>query len=273
MAKALEVLSVDFLRCLTFGPSGYGKTWLYSLMAFVDDFLPMEIADFDLGTITLRSSLKDLPKEKWDQIEINQYRDVANPGQAARSFLERLREINRKITLQENAPKTVILDSLTFLSKDILDGVASDDSQPYAKRDHYLPQMMHIEKHIQALTALKCNVIVIGHEDIEKDELTGNKARAIDVTGKLSGRLPRYFNEVYYLTMKMDEMGNTRRVVQTAADSMVLGPKTAFPDVISANEPATVELWKKLASALKKNQAETKDAVAWWAQNSTAAKS
>jgi len=267
MAKALEMLSVDFLRCLIFGPSGYGKTWLYSLMAFVDDFLPMEIADFDLGTITLRSSLKNLLPEKWDQIEINQYRDISNPGSASRAFMERLREINRRITLGDPAPKTVILDSLTFDAKDILDGVATDDKQPYAKRDHYLPQMMHIEKHIQALTALKCNVVVIGHDDIEKDVISGGQARAIDVTGKLTGRIPRYFNEVYYLTMGMDEAGNTKRVLQTAADTTVLGPKTAFPDVIKPREEAGVELWKKLNQALKANQAVMKEATTWWVKN------
>ena len=245
-----------------FGPSGYGKTWLYSLMAQIDDFLPMEIADFDLGTITLKSSLAGLAPEKWDKIEINQYRDVMNPGAAARAFRERVRELTRKITIGDGAPKTVVLDSLTFLAKDILDGVSSDDHQPYAKRDHYLPQMMHIEQHVQALTALKCNVVIIGHEDTTKDEISGVTARAIDVTGKLSGRLPRYFNEVYYLRMGMDAEGNTKRVVQTCADTVTLGPKTAFPNVIKPNEEATVGLWEKLGKALRENQTSGD----WWAK-------
>ncbi|MGH9876145.1 MAG: AAA family ATPase [Nitrososphaerales archaeon] len=252
MPRALEVLSVDYLRCLIFGPSGYGKTWLYSLTAFVDAFLPMEIEDFDLGTITLRSSLAELAEQRWDQIEINIFRDLQNPGASGRALLARIRELNRKITLGEPAPKTVVLDSLTFMAKDMLDGVANDDQQPYAKRDHYLPQMMYIEKAIQGLTALKCNVIVIGHEDVGKDEFTGAKAREIDVTGKLSGRLPRYFNEVYYLTMGTDEFGNSKRIIRTVGDATLIGPKTAFPDIIRPNEEATKALWERLASKIRK---------------------
>ena len=263
MPKALELLSVDFLKLLLFSPSGYGKTWLYSLMAFVDEFLPMEIEDFDLGTITLRESLRALPKEKWDQIDINHFRDINNPGTAARAFVDRVREIQRKITLGDPAPKTVVLDSLTFYAKDILDGVATDDKQPYAKRDHYLPQMMHVEKGIQALTALKCHVVVIGHEDTGKDDLTGTKRREIDITGKLSGRLPRYFNEVYYLNIVPDEHGVSTRRLLTEANEFIVGPKTAFPSIIKASEPATVELWHKLAGALR-GTVETKAALDFW---------
>jgi hypothetical protein len=252
--KALDCLQVDFLRLLLFGPSGYGKTWLYSLMAHVDAFLPLEIADFDLGTITLKSSLAELPKEKWDQIEINQYRDITNPGTAARAFRERVRELARRQTLGDPGPKTVVLDSLTFLSKDILDGVSTDDKQPYAKRDHYLPQMMQIEQHIQALTALKCNVVVVGHEDTQKDEISGVTARGLDVTGKLSGRLPRYFNEVYYLRMGTDENGSSKRIVQTSADAITIGPKTAFPKVVKPSEEASVQLWEKIAKSLTESQ-------------------
>jgi hypothetical protein len=262
--KALDVLMVDYLRLLLFGPSGYGKTWLYSLMANLDEFLPLEIADFDLGTITLKSSLAGLPKEKWDQIEINQYRDVSSPGQAARDFRERVRELARRQTLGDPGPKTVVLDSLTFLAKDILDGVSADDKQPYAKRDHYLPQMMHIEQHIQALTALKCNVIVVGHEDSGKDDISGAKFKEIDVTGKLSGRLPRYFNEVYYLRIGMDEMGQSKRIVQTSPDSVVVGPKTAFPNVIKPSEDASIELWRKIAGALTKSQEKAQEAKDFW---------
>ena len=266
MPKALELLSVDFLKLLLFSPSGYGKTWLHSLMAFEDEFLPMEIEDFDLGTITLRESLKGLSKESWDKIEINQFRDINNPGSAARAFVDRVREIQRKITVGDPAPKTVVLDSLTFFAKDILDGVATDDKQPYAKRDHYLPQMMHIEKGIQVLTALKCHVVVIGHEDTGKDDMTGEKRREIDVTGKLSGRLPRYLNEVYYLTLKPDEYGAMTRRLITSADGTIVGPKTAFPSIVKANEPATADLWKKLAGALR-GTAEIHAAVNFWKGN------
>lgn len=263
MAKAVEVLSVDYLRCLIFGPSGYGKTWLYSLMAYVNEFLPMEIADFDLGAITLRKSLKDLPPEKWDKIEINTYRDLMNPGAAHKAFRDRVREINRKIMLGENAPKTLVLDSMTFMAKDILDGVAEEDRQPYAKRDHYLPQMMHVEKAIQSVTALKCNVVVIGHDDVDKDEISGVKTRSLDVTGKLAGRLPRYFNEVYYLTMGMDEQGNSKRVIQTASDSLVINPKTAFD--LKPREDAGVELWKKVAEGLNQFKTpENQERANWW---------
>lgn len=252
MAKALDVLSIDFLRCLIFGPSGFGKTWLYSLMAFTDEFLPMEIADFDHGTITLKSSLKELGSEAWDKIDIRFYRDINTPGQAHREFLERMREINRKLTLGEDgAPKTLVLDSLSFMGKDILDGVATDDQQPYAKRDHYGPQMQHVEKAIQIATSLRCHTVVVGHEDLEEDKLTGAKFRAVDVTGKLVNRVPRYFNEVYYLGMGMDEYGASQRYVQTVSDEMTHGPKTAFPGVIKPKESVSSELWAKLVRAMK----------------------
>lgn len=252
MGKALEMLSVDFLRCLIFGPSGFGKTWLYSLAAFTEEFLPMEIADFDQGTITLKSSLKDLSAESWDKIEIKFYRDITTPGQAHRDFMDRLREINRKLTLGEvGAPKTIVIDSLSFLGKDILDGVATDDKQVIAKRDHYGPQMQHVEKVIQIVTSLKCHTIVIGHEDLERDELTGQKFRSIDVTGKLVNRIPRYFNEVYCLSMGVDEYGTQQRYVQTVSDATTRGPKTAFPGVIKAKEVVSVDLWSKLLRAMK----------------------
>jgi len=264
--KALNVILIDYLRILLWGTTGIGKTRLYSQMAFHDEFLPMEIHDFDLGLPILKTSLRDLPTEKWDRINVEQYQfDIEHPGETHQRFLENLRETNRRIITQsKEAPRTVVLDSMSFANNHIVEEIAFNDKKEIPQFEHYGPQKSHIVKYLQHLVALKCNVVVVGHEDVErrpkKSLKEGVGAGAIeeihiDVTGKLVNNIPRYFNECYYLYPGFDEMGKAVTFIQTQVNGPVRGCKTSFPLDLKLNEPFE-GFWTRVLAAWKKSVGE-----------------
>lgn len=59
-----------------------------------------------------------------------------------------------------------------------------------------------IELACRKLLALPCDVILIAHDAVDKDEQTGKIFRNILVTGKLSKRLPILFDELYFANTK-----------------------------------------------------------------------
>lgn len=276
--KALDVILIEQLRILLWGTTGIGKTRLYSQMAFHDEFLPMEIHDFDLGLPILKTALKDLPVAKWNKINVEQYQfDIEHPGDTHQRFLDNLRETNRKILTQSvEAPRTVVLDSMSFANNHIVEEIAFNDKKEIPQFEHYGPQKSHIVKYLQHLTALKCHVVVVGHEDVErrpKKSLregvgAGDVAEIhIDVTGKLVNNIPRYFNECYYMFTDTDEFGKSQPFIQTQINNVVRGCKTSFPLDLKAREPFD-GFWLRVLHAWNKSVGDFEVAIE--ARNSSA---
>ena len=104
---------------------------------------------------------------------------------------------------------TYALDSTTTWAQDIMYEVMKkagrSGGQPF--QNDWLPQMTIIENAIREMIALPCDVILIGHDDSDKDEATGKMFISLMITGKLKRRVPLMFDEVYVAMTKESSKG------------------------------------------------------------------
>ena len=219
MAKLSDLKKVDdWVKILLLGPSGAGKTVLAA--DFAD---PIKWFDFDMKISSAASFYSNQP-EKLEQIDYSQYGQLQIKDRM-RSFLAETKSIDELVYAKKPLPfKTVVLDSLTTMTAMILEdykkvsqlGIKRALEDVNAMQDYQLLQI-HVLKIITGLLALPCNVVIIGHTQLEKDETSGAIKENILMPGQLASKLPIYFEEVYKL--KLNSKGE--RVLQTASDSKI----------------------------------------------------
>ena len=104
---------------------------------------------------------------------------------------------------------TYVLDSLTTMSEAILNQILKAAGRPnsipqiqdYQHLGNALRDMMKV------LASLPCDVVVVGHMEAEKDEITGRINSSLMVTGKMKNKLPLLFDEVYVALPKDTNAG------------------------------------------------------------------
>lgn len=104
---------------------------------------------------------------------------------------------------------TYALDSITTWAQDILFQVIKKAGRAGGtpQQNDWLPQMNLIENAIRDLLSLPCDVILLGHDDSDKDEATGKMFISLMITGKLKRRVPLLFDEVYHAQAKETAKG------------------------------------------------------------------
>jgi AAA domain-containing protein len=243
-----ELVQDENKRVLLYSRSGGGKTSLVGKALEVDPMCPLYVFDFDLR---INSILAVVDRQRIVQhLTYDQYRDGALPGSAFTKAETKLRELDAAVKAG-TGPKTVALDSLTFMEKSVASRVLMMNGKPANSPldlQHYKLIISQIEDFISKLCALNCNVIVTAHEGLDKDDITGAVSRGIRVVGKaLPSVLPGYFNELWYAevtagTIK-DPTPQYRIRTQPTAQVMARSIYTGRIDALE-----TQDIWKKLAS-------------------------
>ena len=104
---------------------------------------------------------------------------------------------------------TYAIDSSTTWAQtiiyDVMKKAGRAGGHPF--QNDWLPQMAIIENAIRVMTSLPCDVILIGHDDTDKDEATGRLFVSLMITGKLKRRVPLMFDEVYVALTKETSKG------------------------------------------------------------------
>lgn len=197
MANLNELEPNKHMKILIFGESGTGKT------CFASGFPgPIHYADFDLKVSSAASFLKG--KDKLNEISYDAYPLVKEDmGGAGKKFNEDMGKLKKTSPFPYG---TLVIDSLTTLSDRIMEHIMRENpgvkrnitrgAQAPALQDYGLFRIF-MKQFIGELISLPCNLIVIAHIDITKDETTGATLRIPMLTGKLARELPIYFEEVY----------------------------------------------------------------------------
>ena len=104
---------------------------------------------------------------------------------------------------------TYVIDSMTTWAQcimyDVLKKAGRSGGTP--QKNDWLPQMTVIEKCMRSFISMPCDCILLGHEDMEKDEASGRVLVTLLITGKLSTRIPALFDEIYHADTKETSSG------------------------------------------------------------------
>lgn len=211
--KAQPVTEIDpYIRMFLYGPMGSGKTYLIG-----DAPKPLWF-DFENSTDTLATSGN--PKHKQAQV-LKWGKDFKDFEQ----FCEALREV--VADTNNNWCETVVLDSTTAMQALqmqealLVQEGASAKVLGYKKEfakdrvsSHYKAEIQDwgfstnlLNEIFYVLNGLQKNLVLIGHDVTEKDELTGAINTRMALTPSLAGKVGSLVSVVGYLTVKKGLQG------------------------------------------------------------------
>jgi len=229
----------EFFKVLVVGDYGSGKS------VFASSFpTPGFVFDFDKGILTYRGKNFD-------------YAQFPLTAEGYVTFNTVLNRVERDV--KEDKYQTVIFDSTTALT-DLcmvralqLDPKRSPTQGP-VWNVHYGMVKNLMEGLMRRLINMDCNVVVLAHLELVKDEESGAIVKAQPLlTGQLSVKLPGYFDEVYYAFSALVK-GEPTWCLQTVpknlykARSRISGKARILPDAIP-NDYAVLSKTVKEAAA------------------------
>ena len=221
-AKDVTV-DTEYFKCMLIGTYGTGKSVFASSCP-----TPGFIFDFDSGIVTYKGLDFD-----YEQFESDWKGWVA--------FEKTLIQVKKEV--KEGKYVTVIIDSTSAMTDLAMERALQLDPKRSATGGpvwniHFMLVRNLIEGKLRQIIGLPCNVIVISHIDVVRDEKTGN---ILDIspllTGQLREKIPGAFQEVYYCTTKRANQ-KTEWVLQTVpigftkARSRLSGKKHLLPDFL-----------------------------------------
>ena len=132
---------------------------------------------------------------------------------------------------------TLVIDSITRLSKILIDFISKTTNHKPLQLQDYNMFTIYLGEFIDMIRGSlgKCNVILIGHEDILKDETTGALERVLYIPTKARYSLPAIADEYWRLIVKPKVMGGKQqniRYLQTTPDRITAsGSSIWLPDI------------------------------------------
>lgn len=163
--------STDWVQrtVVLYGPSGSGKTYLAA--QFPDPLL----VSCDPGTLGGASSVIDFAPK---QVKISSYSELLT--------LLPIMEANAGKEF-----KTVIVDSITYLSKLVMKNILTTVGREKPTFDEWGLNYARTAMFINRFAEMKCHVVFTAIDSKSKDEMLGKIMGSPDLPGKLSSELPQ----------------------------------------------------------------------------------
>lgn len=246
-----------------YGDKGGGKTTLCTTAP-----RPILIDSFDDGGT---QSIMDEIKEGWILADTRWEKD---PVEEPRKWVEWLTEMDRR--RREgffDAIGTYCLDSLTTLQQLSMNYTLKQkgrkDGIPEAgkgKDNDYVVSQTGIERVINGILDLPCNVIITAHPDFTKDEETKVRYIGPAVTGNLKVRLPLLFSEFYYMKSEVAYVKQGSTMVGQQTYSLLTRPDGLFRASTRLGRKGKFDIWEKadIRYLLEKGGISTKDKEIPW---------
>jgi hypothetical protein len=179
------------LKVLLYGKSGTGKT------TFACSFPRPYIFDFDNGMLSQRG--KD--------VEFDTVTDYGSVGL----------QLSK---LESSCPyETVVLDSITTMQELHMNYILAQNGKKMPTMNEWNILISNTTDLFMRLTALKRHLVVIAHEQLIQDEITGEVLyRPIIAGKKTADRLPLWFDECYRTQIGKTKEGSPVGQLVTTAD-------------------------------------------------------
>ena len=196
MANAKD-LTLDSLKLniLPYGKSGTGKT------TFACSFPKPYVFDFDNGMLSQRGLDVDY--------------DVYHGPAAYQKFESKLRE------LEGNCPyETLVLDSITTMQEYKMDMIMQANTKKTPTQYEWMVLITDLRDLFTRITKMDKHVIVVAHEMLVQDDMTGEIMFKPVIYGKkLPEQLPLWFDEVYRMFGSRDKEGKPEYTFSTVSDT------------------------------------------------------
>jgi thymidine kinase len=204
MANTKDIDVSKGMKILLYGPSGTGKTELASTFPnphFIDlDRGLLSLSGKDIKYITI--SAKETTDPDFLAIPKGDRYAKADPFTKAMKLAEYWAN-----TLTED--DTLVVDSISFLNEYAVDYILKIANQATPRIQDWGAAQGMLSDFLEQLNDVKCNVIIIAHNQFVKDEQSGFVSWLPDTIGKLATKISVYFDEVY-LTGVERGRGNER---------------------------------------------------------------
>jgi hypothetical protein len=169
------------------------------------------------------------------------------------AFEKTLMEVRKAVDAGEYI--TVVVDSTTSMTDLAMERAMQLDPKRSPTGGplwnvHYQMVKNLMEGRLRQIINLKCNIIVLGHLETKMNQETG-AVIAVEplLTGQLSSKIPGYFDEVYYTSIRQKQ-GESQFLLQTVAKgfmkarSRLRGIEKYLEDFVPNNYPAIMEMVK-----------------------------
>jgi hypothetical protein len=215
--KLSEYKNINLIKALIYSPPGVGKTCLAASFPG-----PVKYLDFD-NKISSAARFYASNKEMLDNIDVINLAAMLSDS-PINELIKQTNELSAMQKRGEYPYKTLVLDSITTFSSACLSHIVK--TNPGIKRvpsaqgvqptmSDYGILKREFQRLIPGLLSLDMNVVMLGHEAVDKDETTGEVIRGVLMDGSFAQQLPIYFDEVW--RAYIDDKG--KRWLQTQSDS------------------------------------------------------
>jgi len=179
--------TLETLKVLVLGDYGTGKSYFAS--TFPE---PIFLFDFDKGRIGYAGK----------RVYVPDYMIQETPPNQIFSQMEKDLDLLIKQEHPEGEFKTIVLDSLTTMMKEAMNMALQKkplppDSPP-VWNVHYPLVKVYVDRILDRMRRLNQNLVVIGHIEYQRNDITGEIIASPSITGNLKTYIPAIFDEVYF---------------------------------------------------------------------------
>jgi len=190
-AKDIGLTNVK-LNVLVYGKSGTGKT------PFACFFPKPYVFDFDKGMMSVRGR----------DVDYDTYKSFPD-------FKIRLMELEGKCVYE-----TLVLDSLTTMEEYCMDSILQANRRAMPTMNEWNVLIAEMKDTLMRLTKTAKHCVVVAHEQMIQDEITGEILIRPQVVGKkLPAQIPLWFDEVYRTQVTRTKEGIPTYSIMTVADT------------------------------------------------------
>ena len=157
---------------------------------------------------------------------------------------------------------TLVIDNLSRLGEYLVSYLEQQSGHKPLQIQDWNFFVMYLREFMDLISqhSAKCNVIVIAHEQVYKDELTGAIERTIFLPTSMRHRVPSVVGEFWYLKADVKGVGSARkqvRILQNIPDRVTAcGSRSWMPDI---EEPT----YEKMKPYLEKALGRTLPPATW----------